>query len=81
MVTKPGRKLELQRTPSAGGCAAASGGGRGLSAPLPYGSLRDPLGLGTDEMDSDEIRTGAGLLAEDAIRIRPPPYGMLSQVH
>jgi hypothetical protein len=35
--------------PSAGGCAAASAGGRGLSAPMPHGPLRDPLGLGTDE--------------------------------
>jgi hypothetical protein len=35
-------------------------GGRGLSAPLQHGSLRAPLGLGTDEIGSDEIRTTTG---------------------
>jgi hypothetical protein len=33
--------------PSAGGCAAGSAGGRGLSAPLPHESLRDSLALFT----------------------------------
>jgi hypothetical protein len=44
-------------SPSAGGCAAGSGRRSGPSAPLPHGPLRDPLGPGTSENDSAEIRT------------------------
>ena len=33
------------------------GGRTGPSAPLPHGPLRDPLGLGTSDMDSHEMRT------------------------